>query len=268
MNTEPLTPLSRMARDIRAAAGSMSVDEARFLVDAYYAMQADRIRDDAQIRSLTETEEPTAVLAYLSEQHRLLETQIAGALKRFADAQPIGVWMQSIIGIGPIISAGMIAHIDIRKAQTTSQIWRYAGLDPTVKWEKKTKRPWNASLKVLCWKLGESFIKTQNHPDAVYGPLYAQRKALEIARNEGGQNADAAARILAEKKFGADTDARKHLEAGRLPPAQIHARARRYAVKMFLSHMHEKWRTLEGLPVPQPYAIAHLQHAHKMEPPQ
>lgn len=262
-----LTPVARLSRDLRAAAGDMQIDEARFLVDAYYAMQRDRIRDGEQMRALGGSGEPTAVLSYLGEQHRVLETQIAGALKRFAEAQPIGAWMLSIVGIGPIIAAGMIAHIDIHKAQTASQIWRYAGLDPTVRWEKGKKRPWNASLKVLCWKAGESFVKTQNAGGAVYGPMYVERKALETARNEAGENAATAARILTEKRFGADTEARKHLEAGRLPPAQIHARARRYAVKMFLAHLHETWRGMEGLPVPEPYAIAHLKHAHRIGAP-
>lgn len=56
----------------------------------------------------------------------------------------------SIHGIGPVISAGLLAHIDIHRAVTVGHIWRFAGLDPSVKWLKKTKRPWNAGLKVLC----------------------------------------------------------------------------------------------------------------------
>lgn len=57
-----LEPLSKMAKDLRVAAATLSRDEARFLVDAYYAMQEDRIRDDHQLRQLTANDEPATVL--------------------------------------------------------------------------------------------------------------------------------------------------------------------------------------------------------------
>lgn len=265
-----LEPLAKLSKDLRDAAATLSKDEARFLVHAYYAMQADRIRDFHQQRQLAKAGEPASVLTYLGEQHELLEKQIAKALDAYSAAQPIGQWMRSIVGVGPIIAAGLFAHIDIARSETASQVWRFAGLDPTVKWERKTKRPWNADLKVLCWKLGESFVHTCNHEESVYGPLYAERKRLYVARNEAGEYAALAAEILASKNIGKATEARKHLESGKLPPAHIHARARRYAVKIFLSHLHEKWRTLEGLPVREPYILAKEkdQPHRKIEPPE
>lgn len=51
-----------------------------------------------------------------------------------------------------------------------------------------------------------------------------------------------------------------------LPPAHIDAMASRYAVKMFLSHLYEKWREFEGLPLAEPYMIAIKNHTHKYEP--
>lgn len=260
-----LEPIMRLSRDLRAAGATLSDKEARFLVDSYYQMQEDRIRDDGQIRSMGD--EPHAVLAYLGAQHSTLETQIKGALDRYSAAQPIGQWARAQKGIGPVISAGLIANIDIHKAQTVSQIWRFAGLDPTVKWEKGQKRPWNPSLKTLCWKIGESFVKVSGHEDAFYGQLYAKTKARMVEENEAGAYADAAAAALVAKKWKADTDARKHYEAGRLPPAHVHARAKRWVVKMFLSHLHLRWRELEGLPVREPYPIAHQGHAHVVAAP-
>lgn len=255
-----LEPIVRMAKDIRAAAATLSDQEARYLVDAYYQMQEDRIRDDAQIRSMGE--EPHAVLGYLSSQHSTLETQIKGALDRYSAAKPIGQWARAQKGIGPVICAGLLAHIDIRKAETASQIWRYAGLDPTVTWNKGEKRPWNASLKTLSWKIGESFVKISGDDGAYYGQLYRQAKERETERNDNGGNADAAARILESKKWRGDTVAKAAYEAGRLPPAHVHARAKRWAVKQFLSDFHKRWRELEGLPVREPYPIAHMGHAH------
>jgi hypothetical protein len=163
----------------------------------------------------------------------------------------------------------MLAHIDIRKAPTAGHIWRYAGLDPSVKWEKGQKRPWNARLKVLCWKAGESFVKVSGREDAFYGQIYVQRKQYETERNERGDNAALAAEILTQKKFRDGTTVRAALEAGRLPAAQLHARSTRYAVKIFLSHLHQLWYEHEfKTPAPKPFALSHLNHAHMINPPQ
>jgi len=141
-------------------------------------------------------------------------------------------------------------------------------LDPTVTWEKKTKRPWNAALKVVTWKIGESFVKVSSNENDVYGKVYVERKALEIERNEVGAFAEQAAEKLRKFKFSEDTGAHKAYEAGKLPPAHIHARAKRYAVKLFLAHWQEvAYYHHFGERAPKPYVITHLGHAHYIEPP-
>lgn len=261
------SPVQRLTRDLANAAIQLSDKEARFLVDAYYTMQDNRIRAGAQEKSLGD--DPHGVLTWLKDQNLTLEKQIQRALDRYSEAHVVGEWLRGIKGIGPVIAAGLLAHIDINKAPTVGHIWRFAGLDPTVKWGKGQKRPWNTALKVICWKAGESFVKLHNHEDCYYGHIWRDRKDYEIARNERGDNAATAARILTEKKFRAETDAIKHLQAGHLPPAQIHARARRYAVKLMLSHLHHEMylRILKQDP-PFPYPIAHLGHTHFIAPPQ
>jgi hypothetical protein len=48
----------------------------------------------------------------------------------------------------------------------------------------------------------------------------------------------------------------------------LHARAKRYAVKLFLAHLHEVWyREHYKTAPPIPYPIAHLGHAHYIAPP-
>lgn len=267
MSTQ-LEPVQKLTKDLREAAIILSTDEARFLVDAYYSMQEDRIRSAAQTRALSASGEPHAVVKWLGEQSEILESQIKRALEQYAKHDPVGEWLMSIVGIGPVIAAGLLAHIDITKAPTVGHIWRFAGLDPTMKWEKKTKRPWNAALKVLCWKTGESFVKTCNHENSVYGPIYRQRKEYEQLRNERGELAEQAARALTEKRISKDTEAFKSYSVGRLPLAHIHARACRYTVKLFLSHVHEKmyWNKF-GIAPPLPYPIAVLGHAHRIAAP-
>ncbi|MFM7851275.1 MAG: transposase [Flammeovirgaceae bacterium] len=261
-----LEPITRINKDIRLAAKTLNDNEARFLVDAYYMMQDNRIRADGQIRSMDKSGEPNLVLQWLSDQNTLLENQIKNALLHYVKNHIMGEWLLSQKGIGQVLAAGLLAHIDIYKAQTAGAIWKYAGLDPTSEWKKGEKRPYNSELKTLCWKIGESFVKVSGHDDAFYAQLYKQKKEDELLKNESGLFAEQAKDKLEKFKIGRTTDAYKAYSAGKLPAAHIHARAKRFAVKIFLSHLHEIWRKAEGLEVPAPFAIAILNHAHKIEP--
>lgn len=265
---EFLEPILRLSRDLKSASVSLSANEARFLVDQYYTMQEDRKRAYNQERALDEAGEPTSVIGWLAEQSQSLEKQIARALDAYSASTPLGVWARSVDGIGPIIAAGLMAHIDITKAPTAGHIWRFAGLDPTSEWKKGERRPWNADLKTLCWKIGESFVKVSGKDSAFYGRIYRERKQYETERNERGEYSEQAEEKLKKYKIGKDTEAYKHYIAGRLPPAHIHARAKRYAVKLFLAHYHEVAYSLHyGVPPPLPYPIAMLNHAHYVAPP-
>ncbi len=392
--TTDLEATKRLTKDLAQAAGTLTRAEARFLVSAYYRMQENRIRTAHQTRTLSD--QPHQTLEWLFEQNNTLENQVKRALGYYASAHPVGEWMQSITGIGPVISAGLLAHIDITICNTASRIWRYAGLDPTVKWPnttqvtdaikshypdgvpkvipfidatqiavefgrnpglfmdrlrrehgnsvtktqfgnlihelqddkikftkteirealneysvptrvkldelddalltdifginpnefviharktfcvgvtpetltKEIKRlPWNAELKSLCaFKLGESFVKVQNNPNDIYGKLYATRKAQEQTRNDALEFRDIA--LQRANTVSKSTEAYRHYSAGKLPPAHIHARARRYAVKIFLSHLHEVWYEMHfGKQPPAPYAMVHLGHTDYIPPP-
>lgn len=261
---ENLNSIQRLTRDLKNASRTLSDKEARFLVDAYYAMQRDRIRAAHQERTLSKGNEPHDVMSWLADQRETLEEQVRRALDAYSASHIEGVWARSMIGIGPVIAAGLLANIDITLAPTVGHIWRFAGLDPTRKWDKATKRPWNGNLKRLCFLIGESFVKVSNNDNDVYGKIYKARKSYETAKNERGDYADQAKVALATKKFGADTDARKHYEAGHLPPARIHLRSCRYAVKLFLAHYHHvAYESHFGSLPDKPYVLtegAHLAH--------
>ena len=262
---EIIEPIKRLTRDLATAAATLSTQEARYLVDAYYQMQHNRITANNQIRAMSATAEPHSVIEWLAIQDETLENQIKRALDKWTDGFHMGKWSKSVCGIGPVIAAGLAAHIDITKAETAGAIWRFAGLDPTLKWEKGQKRPFNASLKTLCaFKLGESFVKVQGNKNDVYGAYFRQRKDIEIKKNENGDFADIAKSILETKKIGKTTDAYKAYSIGKLPPAHIHARARRWTVKLFLAHYHaECYFTHFGKEPPLPYPIAILGHDEK-----
>jgi hypothetical protein len=262
-----MEPISKLTKDIKTAITLLTDNEARYLVDAYYTIQNYRIASAAQIREAKKAGEPNEVLLWLFDNLEILENQIKRALDTYTSSKQIGIWAKSICGIGPVIAAGLMAHIDITKAPTAGHIWSFAGLT-NAEWKKGEKRPWNASLKTLCWKIGESFVKVQNNPNDFYGKIFAQRKQLETERNEAGLFAEQAAQKLAKYKIGKNTEAYKFYSAGKLPPAHIHARAKRYAVKLFLAHYQQVAYELHfGKKPPNPYPIEILGHAHMIDPP-
>ena len=260
---DPLIPLER---DLRKAAETLSDVEARYLVDYYYQIQEGRIRAGNQVQA--QESEPHELVVWLAENTRRLENNIKSALGIYAKASPVGRWSLSVTGIGPVISAGLLSHIDITGRPTAGHIWRFAGLDPTVEWGKKEKRPWNAQLKTLCWKIGESFVKVSGKESDFYGKVWRARKESEEQKNERGDFADQAKLKLEKFKIGKDTKAYKSYSRGKLPDGHIHARAKRYAVKLLLSHWHYvAYSEMYGEPPPKPYIIAIGGHAHFVSPP-
>jgi hypothetical protein len=305
--------LEQLSRDIRNAAATLDVKQARFLVDLYYTMQEHRIALAGQQRSMAKLEEPHEAIAFFQRQMGELERQAQTVLDVWSAQQPLGQWARAQKGIGPVLAAALLAHIDPHRAPTVGHVWRFAGLDPTVTWERGQKRPWNAELKVICWKIGESFMKVSSRDDAFYGKLYVQRKQFEVERNEQvnavpagavigkpsappadgaplagtfvldgkaytcyqiehswfyGGNAQAAAETLSRKRIGKETIAYKAYSHGRIPDAQILARAKRYAMKLFLAHYLEVGRRQLGLEVPLPYPIQYQGHIHYIPPPE
>lgn len=294
-------PIRRLRADLRkAAATAMSVEEARYLVDLYYQIQDFRMASGAEIRAMSKSGEPVTLIDWVSGSMEAIEAEIKRALDIYTDAHALGQWAKSIVGIGPVIAAGLLAHVDVAKTKTVGGLWRFAGLDPTSQWGKGEKRPWNAKLKVLTWKLGESFVKQSGRPESLYGHLWAERKKLETGKNLAGEFAEQAKAALERKRIGKDTEAylwysgcltREAAEkilaapaekrgamvkdlAGEpdtgtrmLPPGHVHARAKRWAVKVFLCHYWEEaYRQKYGKEPPEIYSIVMLGHAHKIGP--
>lgn len=255
--------LTKLTKDVKNSTKTLSRAEARYLVDTYYQMQAYRIRTANQVRSMDE--EPHETLAFMKNNFEILENQVKNILQAWVKSTPIGAWLFSIVGVGPVIAAGLLAHLDITKAPTPGHFQAYAGLDPTKEWKKGELRPWNSSLKTLCWKLGESFVKQSNRESDIYGHLYKERKEYEIVKNEAGDYADQAKIKLEKYNIGKNTEAYKYYNEGKLPPAHIQERAKRYAVKIFLCHLHyAMYLNYYGKEPPLPYAIAILGHAHEI----
>lgn len=260
------TIINEVKKDLKSAAETMNEAEARYLVDMYYQVQKYRIATNNQCRSMNG--EPHECLNITSDIFDSTEKLIKNALDIYTDTTPVGRWCKSIKGIGPVLTAGLLAHIDITKAKTAGAIWNYAGLNPAAEWHKGQKRPWNARLKTICWKIGQSFVKVKGYDDDIYGHIYAARKLYETEKNENGEYAEEAKKKLEKFKMGKTTEAYKYYSSGKLPPAHIQQRAERYATKIFLSHLFEvMYKEHYKTDPPKPFAIAILNHAHIIEAP-
>lgn len=251
-------------------AKNLSAPELRLLVSNYYQSQEMRKRADMQLRHLGDKDSvikrPALISDYMANSFSDIEDQIAKALDKITDENPVARWMKAQRGIGPVLAAGLLAEIDISKAPTVGHIWSFAGLNPDQKWQEGQKRPFNPTLKVLCWKIGQSFMKQSGDPDCFYGRIYRERKEFEINRNEAGGNAERAKTF--KVKPGATKAVKDKLSAGKMPDFNIDARARRYAVKIFLSHLHAvmHWDH-HGTKAPLPYSLAMLKHVHFIDIP-
>jgi len=331
--TIPAGTGERWLRSDRARLASlMTPDQGRYLVDLYYQIQEFRKALGNQRGTLEKAHEPHQVLDWGFGEMGYLEVRIRQLMETYTDVEPTGMgrWAKGQVGVGPVLSAGLLIYIDITQAPTVGHIWRLFGLDPTRVWHSRkdadrivaetmdgnryvdadqlaeigrradrnvmflekwgavysksptgrltpdavakavARRPFNMSAKVLCYKLGESFVKVSNNPDAFFGHIYKERKCLEQERNLEGRFAAQAAEILRTKTIGKDTEAYKWYADGKLPPAHIHARARRVAVKIFLSCWHEEaYRRYYHREPPLPYPLAKLPgHTHKISAPE
>lgn len=304
IDIEKMEPVKRLTRDLKAAAATLSDREARFLVDTYYIMQENRKRGRNQERALSETEEPNELISFFGDQAETMERQIERALDVYSYNHLTGRWLRDIYGVGPVLSAGFQAFIhmgnwcevchsrtkercedrqkkkdknyphpphpytEIFACPTVGHIWAYAGIagDGQKKWEKGQKRPWNATLKTLCWKFGDVQVKFHNREECYYGKIYQERKDLEVKKNEGGYLKHIADERLARPRASKEEHYHKK---GILSPGHIDLRARRYATKRFLIDLHTVWYWLKfGRLTPVPYPLDYLadQHIHYYAP--
>jgi hypothetical protein len=261
--------VAKLSKDLREASRTLSEREAKYLVAAYYNIQEQRIRCASQEGKLDDQELPHLVISWLAAQCEILEGQVRAALANFANGHPYAQWPLTIVGIGPVLAAGLVAYFDRVPPETVGHWWSFAGLDPNMVWKQGQKRPFSAQLKVLSWKISGSFVKFSGHKHDYYGKLYRKEKDRLNTRNDAGGFAENAAKALRERNFRNDTKAIGFYKAGKLPPGHVDAMARRWTVKLFISHYWTQcYRIHFKKEPPKPYVIDHLHHVDYIPPPE
>lgn len=264
----------RLRKDLRARSKLLDREEARGLIETYYMLQGDRIRTGNRIAALqrgVSVDQPPLVLSMFNNELQHLEELMKPPIEAYVKSQRAGRWLLSLKGIGPILAGACLAHIDVRKARSAGAVQRFAGVDPTLEWNRGERRPFNADLKKTMWLIADSFVKVKNREGAYYGAYYAERKAQEEHRNETGLNAEAAARYLAKRtaRDAPDAEWAEILSSGKLPPFLVDKRARRKVINLFINHLYEVMHECEYGKPPEwrPYVIDVLGHKNYLTVP-
>ncbi len=148
-----LIPVMRVSKDaarmilrgeipeIDSAAGPIGVSNsstARQLVDLYYSFQDLRKATENKDRAVDQGADPAESdegIDFMMVQVRWMEANAKTFLEVYRNAHEMGPWFNTVPGIGPVLSAGLLAHLGARPIPpTVGHWWRYAGLDPTQQW--------------------------------------------------------------------------------------------------------------------------------------
>jgi len=242
-------------------------------MDNRMGRKADGSAQDIDERSITVEDAQLfqSIADAAREQEKDIETKLKKVLKRF----PIYTeWLDGIKGVGTVAAAQIIGNIDIHKATTVSKIWQYCGLNPGMVVGKKRVENKDGSFKLvptnkmirgdklttgfvapfnkhmrtaLCGVLADGFIKAQAPYALTHYYPYKERLAGSEQITEEIRSAGAKPERLAWK------DAK---------PAHRDRAAKRKMIKHFLADLYVAWRTMEGLPVREPYQQQYLGHKH------
>jgi len=129
------------AVDVLVGMGEQGLTVVRWLGETYYDHQLYRMESDARIREADKLNLPNALLTWYSEQQSNVEKTMKAMLSRYTEKESsgMGMWARNVVGIGPIISAMLLALIDMNISTNPSKIFRYFGLDPSSKWLGREK---------------------------------------------------------------------------------------------------------------------------------
>ena len=192
------------------------------------AMNDGRSEEDSQMKRWYEA---------WNDRYQSLEDAATAEIGEFGKGIEIIQRLTAVKGVGYVNAAKLAGMIDIAKAPTVSSLWRFCGYgvnNDTGKAERPTKgeklhypRKLQATLHVI----GISLIRKDNPYRKEYDGAIAY--------------------------YQANRDWTK---------GHIHLAALRKVIKLFLSHLWLQWRTLEGLPITDPYVFDKLNHVHMKKP--
>ncbi len=166
--------IRRLNADLGTAAASLAPAEARTVVDLYYQIQEFRKASKNQVLAGQQAagREPNSLLTFVGAEFRALENLCKKAMDVFTDQHVVTRWAKGLVGVGPVLAGGIFSQINMDKAPTAGSIWRFAGLDPTMKWysseeAQKFARDQRGTRKLTPEVAREIAMAAGKNPDAV-----------------------------------------------------------------------------------------------------
>ena len=104
---EDMGAMSKLSEDLKEASRLLSQREVRYLVDLYYQCQDYRIATAAQNRALKDLHEPNQLISWALGNFEFLEKNLIRVMDRYTMTTLAGRWQRSVVGIGPVIAAGL-----------------------------------------------------------------------------------------------------------------------------------------------------------------
>lgn len=197
-----------------------------------------------------------------------LDKDIAEAVKDL----PVYHEMSRIRGIGPMLAAKVLAMVDIERDDTVSDLWRYSGYGLSNYWV-------DGDGKIVAPQTGYQWVKVGDEQAEIVRVTPSPKPDWRL---EGLRDRPVEGFVLAYNKRLKTTlflvatsflrsgspyrciyDSAKERYAETRPDwtkAHIHQAAMRKMIKIFLSHLWERWRILEGLPTRAAYVHEQLEH--------
>jgi hypothetical protein len=274
----------------------------RITVRHFYDIQQIRIQHSGRIARKSATNEA----AISSEHQAMFSAQVKRLKASEADAlldvkeklQSFELYRQVLSvdedrwkGLGPTMSAVILAEVDIERCETPSALWRYAGLS-TVPWKrcKQCNRLADLPFDVVD---GDILIKQSMSKEYKHVRKKENEKGCDLIWLKENQLYDSGRSeflvkgekrhfnlFLKTKLLGVlapgflkaknpvwrkvyDDYKNRLISAGRgTSPGHINNSAIRYMIKMFLLNLWMEWRTFARLPVRPSYHEEKLGHVH------
>ncbi len=182
------------------------------------------------------------------------ETQLCKRIEKEVMKHPMwDAFFKDVRGCGALMAAVCLAYFDPYKARHCSSFWKYAGLDTVHTVDKNGKHvvqgrnKSHTEMRSYIDKNGKEAQKVS----ITYEP-FVKTKLIGVLGSSF---------IKLGGKYRNIYDGYKDRlsqEREDLTPSHRHNMAVRYMIKMFLRDMWVAWRTLEGLPISEPYEVAYL----------
>src|SRR5579883_2498906 len=111
MENEDFYKLEKLSAETKVEGAALTANRARILVDLFYQAQEFRKQSSNQhfAKSAGVDTGDDWIAKWLKKQTQGIEGSIQKLLQAYAENHPVGVWLLSICGIGPVIAAGLLA---------------------------------------------------------------------------------------------------------------------------------------------------------------